>query len=100
MAIAFVTIAPLGTATTSLSRYVAGVERILRESGLNHQLTGMGTIIEGDLDAILSVVRRMHESPFAEGAKRVSTLIKVDDRRDKESTIEGKVRSVREKLGG
>ncbi len=33
MAIVFVTVAPLGTATTSLSRYVAGVERILRDSG-------------------------------------------------------------------
>ncbi|HJX74163.1 MAG TPA: MTH1187 family thiamine-binding protein, partial [Candidatus Deferrimicrobiaceae bacterium] len=63
MAIVFVTVAPLGTATTSLSRYVAGVERILRESGLTHQLTAMGTIIEGDLDAILPVVRRMHEAP-------------------------------------
>jgi uncharacterized protein (TIGR00106 family) len=59
----------------------------------------MGTIIEGDLDAILPVVRRMHEAPFAEGALRVSTLIKVDDRRDKDHTIEGKIRSVREKLG-
>lgn len=99
MAIVFVTIAPLGTATTSLSRYVAGVERILRESGLSHQLTAMGTIIEGDLDAILTVVRRMHEAPFASGALRVSTLIKVDDRRDKDHTIERKVRSVKEKLG-
>ena len=99
MAIVFVTVAPLGTATTSLSRYVAGVERILLESGLTHQLTAMGTIVEGDLDAILAVVRRMHEAPFTEGAQRVSTLIKVDDRRDKDHTIEGKVRSVREKLG-
>ena len=40
----------------------------------------------------------MHEAPFAEGARRVSTLIKIDDRRDKEQTLEGKVRSVTEKL--
>ncbi len=100
MAIVFVSVAPLGTATTSLSRYVAGVERILRESGLKHQLTAMGTIIEGDLDAILPVLRRMHEAPFAEGAMRVSTQIKIDDRRDKAGTMEGKVRSVEEKLGG
>src|SRR3989304_7854589 len=45
MAIVFVTVAPLGTATTSLSRYVAGVERILRDSGLSHQLTAMGTTV-------------------------------------------------------
>ena len=100
MAIVFVSIAPLGTATTSLSSYVAGVERVLKDSGLKSQLTAMGTIIEGDIDAILPVLRRMHELPFAEGAVRVSTLIKIDDRRDKTSTIERKVRSVMEKLEG
>jgi uncharacterized protein (TIGR00106 family) len=100
MAVVFVTIAPLGTATPSLSRYVAGVERVLEASGLKHELTAMGTIIEGDLDAILAVIRKMHEEPFAEGAVRVSTLIKIDDRRDKEHTIAGKMKSVREKLGG
>ncbi len=99
MAVVFVTIAPLGTASTSLSRYVAGVEKVLRESGLTCQLTAMGTIIEGDLDAILSVVRRMHEVPFTQGAVRVSTSIKIDDRRDKAGSIEGKVRSVTEKMG-
>lgn len=98
MAVVFVTIAPLGTATPSLSTYVAGVERILAESGLNHQLNAMGTVIEGDLDAILDVIRRMHESPFAQGAVRVSTLIKIDDRRDKLHTIDSKMRSVQEKL--
>ncbi|HEY5995388.1 MAG TPA: MTH1187 family thiamine-binding protein [Candidatus Deferrimicrobiaceae bacterium] len=98
MAIVFVSIAPLGTATTSLSRYVAGVQRIIAESGLKHQLTAMGTIVEGDLDAILPVLRRMHERPFADGAARVSTLIKIDDRRDKPHSIEGKVRSVTERL--
>jgi uncharacterized protein (TIGR00106 family) len=98
MAVVFVTIAPLGTATPSLSRYVAGVERILQKSGLVHQLTAMGTIVEGDLDAILAVVREMHEAPFGQGAVRVSTLIKIDDRRDKEHTIARKMRSVEEKL--
>ncbi len=98
MAVVFLTITPIGTATPSVSRYVAGVERILRESGLVSQLTAMGTIIEGDLDEILRVVRRMHEHPFTQGAVRVSTLVKIDDRRDKEHTIAGKMRSVEEKL--
>jgi uncharacterized protein (TIGR00106 family) len=60
----------------------------------------MGTIIEGDLDAVLAVIRAMHEHPFAQGAVRVSTFIKIDDRRDKEHSIEGKMRSVEEKLRG
>lgn len=100
MAIVFVSVAPLGTGSTSLSAYVAGVERILRDSGLKHRLDAMGTVIEGDLDDIVPVLRRMHEHPFTRGAARVSTLIKIDDRRDKAATIEGKIRSVTEKLGG
>jgi uncharacterized protein (TIGR00106 family) len=100
MAIAFVTIAPLGTGSTSLSAYVARVERVLRESGLKHELNAMGTLIEGELDRILEVVRRMHEQPFLEGAARVSTLLKIDDRRDKPASLASKVRSVEEKLAG
>jgi len=99
MAVAFLTITPLGTGTPSVSHYVAGVERILAETGLKHQLTAMGTIIEGEVDEILAVVRRMHEQPFAQGALRVSTSLRIDDRRDKEHTIAGKMRSVEEKLG-
>ena len=98
MAIAFLTITPLGTGTPSVSRYVAGVEKILRGTSLNHQLTAMGTIIEGDLDEILAVVRRMHEHPFTQGAQRVSTSLRIDDRRDKPASIAGKMRSVEEKL--
>jgi len=100
MAVVFLSITPLGTGTPSVSRYVAGVERILRASGLKSQLTAMGTIIEGDLDEILRVIREMHEHPFTQGAVRVSTFVKIDDRRDKEHTIAGKMKSVEKKLGG
>jgi uncharacterized protein (TIGR00106 family) len=99
MAVVFVSIAPLGTGTPSVSRYVAGVEEVLRGSGLKHELTAMGTIIEGGLDEVLAVIRKMHEHPFGQGAVRVSTLVKIDDRRDKEHTMAGKLQSVREKMG-
>lgn len=99
MAIVEVTIAPLGTATPSISKYVAAVHKVLEEaSDLKHQLTPMATVIEGDLDRILAVIRQMHEVPFAEGAQRVSTLIRVDDRRDKVSTMAGKMKAVTDKL--
>lgn len=99
MAVVEVSITPLGTGTPGVSRYVAGCMQVLRASGLKHQLTPMGTIIEGDTDAILEVIRRMHEVPFDAGAVRVSTLIKIDDRRDlAEHTMAGKVRSVEGKL--
>ncbi len=98
MAVVFLTINPIGTGSPSISDHIAGAERILRTSGLKHQITAMGTIIEGDLDEILAVVRKMHEHPFTQGALRVSTSIRIDDRRDKVATIDGKMRSVEEKL--
>jgi uncharacterized protein (TIGR00106 family) len=57
----------------------------------------MGTIIEGNLEDIMRCVLTMHEVPYSTGAARVYTTVKIDDRRDKQITIEGKVRSVQEK---
>lgn len=99
MAIVETTIVPLGTGTTSISSYVAACHRVLQEeSRVRYQLTPMGTIIEGDLDIILQVIRKMHEVPFENGALRVSTTIKIDDRRDKIANMDGKVNAVQEKL--
>jgi uncharacterized protein (TIGR00106 family) len=100
MAIVQVTIVPLGTGTPSVGEYVADVIRVLEQADerINYQLTPMSTIIEGELDDLLAVVRRLHEVPFENGAMRVSTSITIDDRRDKKGTMEQKLRSVEEKL--
>ncbi len=97
MAIAEVSIVPIGTESTSLSGYVAACLKVLDESGLTHELHGMGTIIEGDLQELFAIIRKMHEVPFTEGAQRVVTSIKLDDRRDKKSTFRKKVASVMDK---
>ncbi|MCP5103562.1 MAG: MTH1187 family thiamine-binding protein [bacterium] len=94
-----VTVVPLGTGTPSLSAYVAGVEKVLAGyTNIKTMLTPMSTILEGDLDEILTAVREMHEAPFLDGAQRVSTRIGIDDRRDKTVTMEGKVEAVKSKL--
>lgn len=99
MAVVEVTIAPLGTANPSISRYVAACHKVLaKASDLKYQLTPMATVIEGDLGRIMEVIAEMHEVPFAEGAQRVSTLIRIDDRRDKALTMEGKLKSVYDKM--
>ncbi|WP_379127991.1 MTH1187 family thiamine-binding protein [Paenibacillus sp. sgz500958] len=99
MAIAEVTVIPIGTGSTSLSSYVADMQRVLEKvEGITYELTSMGTIIEGSLGRILAAVEALHESPFAGGAKRVSTSVKIDDRRDKESTSRSKLEAVERKL--
>lgn len=98
MAIAQVSIVPLGTGSTSLSPFVARVAGWLEEKGVKYQLTPMGTILEGEAPEILALIAQMHELPFEAGAARVMTLINLDDRRDKKATAQGKVESVTSKL--
>jgi uncharacterized protein (TIGR00106 family) len=100
LAIAEITIIPIGTATTSLSSYVAEIQKTLQHAeGIRYQLTSMSTIVEGKLERVLEVIRELHEVPFTSGAQRVSTSIKIDDRRDKPSTSEQKLQSVKDLLG-
>jgi len=89
-----------GAGTTSLSGYVAEVEKKLKEFDLKTLLTPVGTILEGDLDVVLLAVRAAHEIPFNQGALRVGTSLRIDERQDKEISMESKVRSVEEKLRG
>jgi uncharacterized protein (TIGR00106 family) len=94
-----VTVVPLGTGSTSLSAYVAEVEKVVKEyKNVKSMLTPMATILEGDLDGILKLIRQMHETPFLKGARRVSTRISIDDRRDKKGSMEGKIQSVKTKM--
>ena len=98
MAVVEVSIIPLGVPSTSLSAHVARVLKVLQESTLRYELTAMGTIISGDLEEILQVLRKMHESCFSAEVTRVLTQIKIDDRRDKPASPEQKIRSVMTKL--
>jgi uncharacterized protein (TIGR00106 family) len=99
MAIAKVSIIPVGTGSPSLSGHVARAVKALRqEKNLKYELTSMGTIIEGDLDNILSVIKKMHRAALAEGVVRVVTTIEIDDRQDKPSTMSSKVESVMKRL--
>lgn len=99
MALADITIIPLGTGTPSVSKYVAGtIKALQRRKDIKYEITAMGTTIEGDLDKILAVAREMHEETFTQGVARVVTIIKIDDRRDKELTMVAKVESLRRQL--
>jgi uncharacterized protein (TIGR00106 family) len=100
MAMIEVSIVPVGTSSPSVSRYVAGAIKILQsEPDINYRLTAMGTIIEGDLEKLLSLAGRMHRSAFDARVMRVVTTIKIDERRDKPLTIDGKIEAVEERMG-
>jgi len=99
MAIAEVSVVPLGTRSPSVSQYVARAINVLeQEKGIKYETTAMGTIIEGDLDGILAVVKKMHQEIFGEGVARVITTVEIDDRRDKAQSMKAKLDSLRKKL--
>jgi uncharacterized protein (TIGR00106 family) len=100
MAMIEISVLPVGTPTPSLSKYVAGAVKLLeKERDIKYELTAMGTVIEGETEHLLTLAAKMHRSAFTGGIKRVVTTIKIDERLDKPLTIEGKIKSVKEKLG-
>ncbi len=100
MAIVDVTVIPIGTESPSVSKYVAEIQEVLKsyDDKIKYQLTPMSTLIEGELPILFEVIQAIHEVPFKHGLKRVATNIRIDDRRDKPSTMEGKLEAVKAHL--
>ena len=96
MILAEFSITPIG-AGESLSAYVAECMKIVKKSGLPHELTAMGTIVEGEWDEVMAVIKACHMAVRAK-CRRVSTLIKIDDREAPPGRIKAKVESVLKKL--
>ena len=99
MAIAAVSLSPLGVGI-SVSEYVAVALRVLeRQDRVKWKLDSMFTTLEGEPEDLFVVIQAMQEAVFAAGAKRVGTVIKMDDRRDRSGTgMEQKVESALSKL--
>ena len=79
-----------------LSKHVAEALKIVHASGLEYRLTPMGTLLLGEWEPVMSVVRRCHEA-VRQHNDRVITKIKIDDLKGSEKMPEDKVKSV-EKL--
>ncbi|MEW5747378.1 MAG: MTH1187 family thiamine-binding protein [Candidatus Thermoplasmatota archaeon] len=90
-------VVPIGKGE-SVSQYVAECIRVVEASGLPYRLNPMGTVVEGDYDSVMAVVRECHMRVMGM-ASRVITTVKVDDRRGASGMIDRKVASVEEKVG-
>lgn len=95
--IADVSVVPIGVGV-SLSTYVAACERIFEEANLRTNLHAYGTNLEGEWDDVFNAIKRCHEVIHEMGAPRISTVIKVGTRIDRDQTMDDKVKSVKEKL--
>jgi uncharacterized protein (TIGR00106 family) len=93
--IVFLTVVPAGK--EAMSEDVARVIEIIDRSGLEYRLTAMGTVIEGEPDAVWALVRRCHEE-MRKTNRRVSTHLVIDDRESAVDSIHGKVDRVERRL--
>ncbi len=87
---------PLGEGQ-SVSKYVARSLEIIDASGLEYRLHAMGTIIEGEIDQVLAVMRDCLEAMSAD-CDRVTCTAKIDYRRGYSGRLDSKVASVEQKL--
>ena len=92
-------VVPIGVGV-SVSRYVAACQRVLDEMNLKTNLHAYGTNVEGEWDEVFSAIKRCHEAVHGMGAPRISTVIKVGTRIDRDQTMSDKVTSVESKLEG
>ncbi len=94
MIIAEITMTPLGKGV-SVSAYVRLAFEVIKESGLNYELTPMSTVLEArTLDEIFGVVKKAEEVMLNAGAERVVIDIKIDHRVDKDARMHTKKEAI------
>ena len=82
----------------SVSEQVARSLKIIDEGGVLYRLNPMGTVLEGEFDEVMAVVKQCYETMRAD-CKRITCGIKIDYREGKSGRLESKIASIENKLG-
>lgn len=82
----------------SLSPFVARCLKIIDDSGLDYRLHAMGTIVEGEIDQVLDVLRACHAA-LATDCDRISCTAKFDYRKGRTGRLVSKIESVERTAG-
>jgi uncharacterized protein (TIGR00106 family) len=88
---------PIGK-DVSLSRYVSRSLDIIDKSGLPYRINPMGTVVEGEWDDVMELIKKCHHA-ILEDTQRVTCSIKIDDRKGVTGALERKIKSVEQKVG-
>ncbi|MEJ2192777.1 MAG: MTH1187 family thiamine-binding protein [Nitrospirota bacterium] len=95
--LAELSIVPMGSGS-SAGKEISDVLDIIDRSGLPYKLTPMGTIIEGDWDAVMALVKKCHQAVMSRQDRAITT-IHIDDRKGHTDMIATKVASIEKRLG-
>jgi len=91
-------VVPIGGGV-SVSEFLVPALKELERRGIRYEVTAMSTIFEAeDIKEALDAIGAAHEAIFKTGIKRVITLIRIDDRRDKKVSMKNKVESLISKI--
>jgi uncharacterized protein (TIGR00106 family) len=91
------TIIPIGIGS-SLGEKLAEVLKIVDASGLPYKVNPMGTVIEGEWNEVMKLIKQCHETVMKTG-ERAITKLSIDDRKGKTNRIEEKVTSIEKRIG-
>ena len=64
----------------NLKPYIDTAIDVIKKSGLKYEVDAMATTLEGELDEVLDTIKEAHRAVMNEGAGRVLTEIRIDDR--------------------
>ena len=99
MATADITVLPIGREGASVGDLLALIARHLEaQDKVRFEMHAMGTSLEGEAEDIFALAAEVHALPFESGIPRVYTVLKVDQRTDRNQTLESKFESVRNRL--
>jgi uncharacterized protein (TIGR00106 family) len=90
-------VVPLGKGA-SVSAVIARVLKIVMDSRVPYKANPMGTVIEGEWDRLIGLIKACHDEAMKD-ADRVVTTIKIDDYKSKGERLDRKLESVEQKLG-
>ncbi len=90
-------VVPIGIGS-SLGDKLAEVLKIVDASGLPYKVNPMGTVVEGEWNEVMALVKKCHEAAMKTG-ERAMTTISIDDRKGRPNRIDEKVKSVEKRIG-
>jgi len=90
-------IIPIGSGS-SIGDQLAAVLKIVDESGIPYRINPMGTVLEGEWNDIMKLIKKCHDE-IMKREERAFISITIDDRKNKPNRIAEKIASVERRLG-
>ena len=81
----------------SLSKPVAEVVKVIKESGLKYQIGAMGTTVEGEWHQIMKLFTKCRNKLIASN-NRIYLILKIDERKSPTHSMAHKIKAIKEKM--